>query len=611
MAVEGKDFLRLVVFSGIIGFGIFCLSYAIHVWRKRNASLSRRRAPAVRLAQAVGLFGCFSMAGSWAFNEFQGRDGVAGGGDLFVVHARKDSTPRNLPAGGSVKEGAVVAEFMSPPDQARMASIEAQQAKATAKREAVQFSPLVVDQGLLQEQSHLRAEQSQLKGFAFDFQRSIRETEKNRADLISAWGREKSQLEVELAAADAELNSAVSRLDVAARALGRAEELKKRGFTYQQTLDQRGSDQTVASLSAQRYTTVKASASRRLEALGQQFRTDDKALQKHLDALKADFFAVQRNLSDVSARLAEAEARVDADRARARRAVAGEVEASEHEIAVLAAEKDRLVEAFQVRAPFSGHVVYRATAPGLLNDDEPILAISTGMGFTARIRMPKSELSQLETAKRPLQLALDEPVLDRFFTGRFVRAEPMAFEPDRVIAEIECALPPEIIAFLGKNSKLAQVRLLWRPPLLGQLGFLFGLGFVLAGISLATAHLNRSRMAIRQSFGLAAAYLYRSRAALQELVTWSRAAGRPLPLAARNPREKKLLTLSARFERERWRGQLQMTTLAAVEHALAAGGTHAAEMQQEINIDLEMIRAATNWIEPNDGSRQTAGGVPC
>ena len=43
---------------------------------------------------------------------------------------------------------------------------------------------------------------------------------------------------------------------------------------------------------------------------------------------------------------------------------------------------------------------------------------------------------------------------------------------------------PEIIAFLGKSSKLAHVRLLWRPPLL-QTGFLLGLGLVLASIGLA------------------------------------------------------------------------------------------------------------------------------
>jgi hypothetical protein len=584
IAVEGKDFLRLVIFSGIVGFGIFCLSYGIHVWRKRNASLSRKRTPAICLAQAVGLFGCLSMAGSWAFNEFQGRGGVAGGGDLFVVHARKDSTPRKLPSGESVENGAVLAEFMSPPDEARMAAIEAQQAKAKAKRDAIRSSPLVFDQGLLQEQSHLRAEQSQLKGFAFDLQRSIRETEKNRADLFSAWGREKSQLEVELAAADAELNSAVSRLEVATRALSRAEELKKRGYTFEQTLDQRASDQTIANLNMQRYTAVRASAGQRLEALSQRFRTDDEALEQHLNALKADFSAVRRNLTDVNARLTEAETRVDADRARARRAVAGEVEAAEHEIAVLAAEKDRLLETSQVRAPFAGHVVYRAAAPGLVNDNEPILAISTGMGFTAKIRIPKSELDQLARAKEPLQLALDEPVLHKFFTGRFVRAEPMAFEPDRVIAYIECALPPEIIAFLGKSSKLAHVRLLWRPPLLLQTGFLLGLGLVLASIGLATAHLNRSRVA------------------LPELVHMvSNRVRRPLAPAGRNPTAEALPRLAARFGRELRKGQLEIATLEAVEHALAAGGTRAAEiMRQEISMDLDLIRAARRCIESSN-----------
>src|SRR5215203_4263490 len=570
VALEGKDFLRLVIFSGIAGFAFFCVSYGVYVWKKRNAPGSQSTSSGIPAAgQVLVLLGALALASSWAFNEFQGRNGVAGGGDLFVVHARRDSSAQKIPADVEVAEGAVLAEFMSPADQARLTAIEAQQAKARAKREATKASPLLFDQALLQEQSYLRAEQSQLKGFAFDLQRSIRETEKNRADLIAAWGREKSQLEVELAAADAELNSAVSRLDVAARALGRAEELKKRGFTYQQTLDQRGSDQTVASLSAQRYTTVKASASRRLEALSQQFRTDDKALQRHLDALKADFFAVQNNLSDVSARLAEAEARVDADRARARRAVAGEVEAAEHEIAVLAAEKDRLLEAFQVRAPFSGHVVYRATAPGLVNDNQPILAISTGMGFTARIRMPKGELDQLERATRPLQLALDEPVLHKFFTGRFVRAEPMAFEPDRVIAYIKCALPTEIIAFLRKSSKLAHVRLLWRPPLLLQTGFLLGLGLVLASIGLATAHLNRSRVASPE---------------LVHMV--SNRVRRALAPAPRKPVEEALPDLAARFGRELRTGELEIATLAAVEHALALGGTPAAEiMRHEISLD--------------------------
>jgi hypothetical protein len=246
-------------------------------------------------------------------------------------------------------------------------------------------------------------------------------------------------------------------------------------------------------------------------------------------------------------------------------------------------------------------VVYRAAAPGLVNDNEPILAISTGMGFTAKIRIPKSELDQLARAKEPLQLALDEPVLHKFFTGRFVRAEPMAFEPDRVIAYIECALPPEIIAFLGKSPKLAQVRLLWRPPLLLQTGFLLGLGLVLASIGLATAHLNRSRMAIRQSFDLAAAHVNRSRVAIPELVHMvSSRVRRPLAPAGRNPSEA-LPRLAARFGRELRKGQLEIATLEAVEHALAARGTRAAEiMRQEISMDLDLIRAARRCIESSN-----------
>ena len=156
IAVEGKDFLRLVIFSGIVRFGIFCLSYGIHVWRKRNASLSRKRTPAICLAELSAFSGASASLVHGPFNEFQGRGGVAGGGDLFVVHARKDSTPRKLPSEEKVEDRAVLAEFMSPPDEARMAAIEAEQAKAKAKRDAVRFSPLVFDQALLQEQSHLR-----------------------------------------------------------------------------------------------------------------------------------------------------------------------------------------------------------------------------------------------------------------------------------------------------------------------------------------------------------------------------------------------------------------------------------------------------------------------
>jgi len=88
---EGSEILRVAVLSGVIGFAGFCISYGFYVWRKRN-SVNRAPKPlTTRLALALACLGCATIALSWALNEFQGRNGIAGGSDLFVVNARRES----------------------------------------------------------------------------------------------------------------------------------------------------------------------------------------------------------------------------------------------------------------------------------------------------------------------------------------------------------------------------------------------------------------------------------------------------------------------------------------------------------------------------------------
>ena len=124
--------------------------------------------------------------------------------------------------------------------------------------------------------------------------------------------------------------------------------------------------------------------------------------------------------------------------------------------------------------------------------------------------MPRGELHELAAQTDPVQLALDSPVLNQFFTGRFVRSEPIPFEPGRVIAYLDCNLPPEIIGDLGNTAEPLRVRLLWRPSLLFQPGFEFSILLLAAsGLSLAAAarnvawtsrygpHLERARRAAR------------------------------------------------------------------------------------------------------------------
>jgi len=72
-----------------------------------------------------------------------------------------------------------------------------------------------------------------------------------------------------------------------------------------------------------------------------------------------------------------------------------------------------------------------------------------------------------------------------------VRSEPIPFEPGRVIAYLDCNLPPEIIGDLGNTADPLRVRLLWRPSLLFQPGFEFGILLLAAsGLSLAAAARN-------------------------------------------------------------------------------------------------------------------------
>src|SRR4028118_361509 len=85
------DVLRIALFSAFLGFATFCASYAFHVWRKRNRN-NRPAAPwMTRLGVAAFSGGLIGFAGCWAESRFAQRDGIVGGDELFVVHARRDS----------------------------------------------------------------------------------------------------------------------------------------------------------------------------------------------------------------------------------------------------------------------------------------------------------------------------------------------------------------------------------------------------------------------------------------------------------------------------------------------------------------------------------------
>lgn len=488
---EGSEILRIAVLSGVIGFAGFCISYGFYVWRKRNAANRAPVSSATRLARAIACLGCLTLAFSWAVTEFQGRNGIAGGSDVFVVNARRESFAQQITTAVTVARGDVVAEFFSPADRARLAAIDLQISQAEAKKEAIANSVIQPDEALLQEQSHLRSELLQTRGFAFQLKHSRYEAERERAELATAWTREESKLLEDLAEAEQEFASTLGHREITRRSLQRADELQKQGNMSRQELDTRSSDNLSAELNVVKSKQAIAALTERHVALSHRFDSNLASLDRQISELSEDYAQMAATIDDLNRKLDKLRQKLPDDHDRAVFFRQREVDAVGYEIAILAAEKTRLTEIGQVRAPFGGKIVYRNPAPGLASWNSPILAISAGTGFTAAIRLPRSEIRELASETDPVKLALESPVLNQFFTGRFVRSESVPFEPARVIAYLDCNLPPEIIGHLGSTAEPLRVRLLWRPSLLFQPGFQFGiLLLAVSSLSLTVAARN-------------------------------------------------------------------------------------------------------------------------
>ena len=408
-------------------------------------------------------------------DEFRGRAGIAGGSDVFVVTARGGISAQQITSAETVAPGDVVAQFLTPADRTRLAGIDLQKSQTQAKKEAIASEVLRSDEALLQEQTHLRSELLQLKGFAFQLQNSRHETERERANLTTAWIGEDSKLLEDIAAAETEYSAAVNRHEITRRALQRGQELQKLGSFSRQELDVRGTDEIAAELAFAKTKQSAGALQERRDALSARFLASIGSLDQQIAENTRDHDDIAASITKLETKNAQVRRDLDADRARAVITRQREVDAVDYDITILSEEKTRLTELSQVRAPFSGKVIYRHPAPGLASGNSPILVISAGTGFTASIRLPRSELDELASEREPVKLALESPVLHQFFVGRFARAEPVPFEPEWVIAYLDCSLPPEIIGHLGASADPLRVRLLWHPALVRQAGFQIGL----------------------------------------------------------------------------------------------------------------------------------------
>ena len=334
--------------------------------------------------------------------------------------------------------------------------------QAQMRTEAARVKPLVIDPVLVQREAQIRLQIAQKEGFHFDLQRSQRDVEKARSALLTEWIREKSQIELDVARLlpanprDAEL------------------ELNKRHL-------------------------VISSLQGRLRSLEDRYNASDARFGEQLHDIEDDITKLGASIKDDEAQLAEIQGLLIADRNRAKLAVEREVEAARIEASIATAERERFLDTTQMKAPFSGRIVFRHPTPELATEGAAILALSTGPGFIAQIRMPRAELDQLAAGRWSVPLALEHPILHNIITGHFIRAEPLPLEDDQAIAFFECGLPSEVVAGLGNSAERVRVRLLWKPSLLLNTEFQVSALLAAFGVFGLVFSFSRARRCVKSS----------------------------------------------------------------------------------------------------------------
>lgn len=482
LALNGSDFLRVAIFSGALGFAVFCASYSVLVWRKRNKGRGHQSSWVRRISYASVALGAVGILMAWGFSELEKREGVAGGSDLFVVHARRDNTVLTLTSQDAAKAGEVIAEFVPLANQTQLAVKNIQQAQAQARKEAIRVQSLPVDQGLVQRELQIRTQITQAEGFLLELQKSRGEADKARAALLTEWTRERTRIEGEIASTEKSLSAASGQLEIAQTALRQAADAFKRQIITQPIYDTRRSNFIGAEREVNTQQVALSSLKARSQALEERFRQSDTSLTQQLAQIDENTVKFSASLESYKAQLAEAERLLENDRARARALVEREIEAADLETSIAAAERKRSIETTQLKAPFSGHVVFRHPNPGLAADGAPVLALSSGAGFLARIRLPRAEADDLASEKQPVALMLDQSAMRNVITANFVGAEPVPLMKDQAIALFDCTLPAEVVASLGNSVVPIKVRLLWKPSLLRNTGAQASTALALLGV---------------------------------------------------------------------------------------------------------------------------------
>lgn len=464
--MDESSILRLALLSGLMGFVVFCLSYAGQVWRKRTRATEPALLSVAGLRPfAAGLLlfaGVAGILGGLIVREFQFPAGVLSGQELATVRARDDCELEELTGADAIAAGDVLARFRHPKTAAQADMIRLRLTRLDAARGRVTHTPAKIDDELTRAaedirhwKMRLKESLEQLSAQCYTTVRDGVETGLRRGDMVA-------KLESDVARLSAELDTARHQAKYSAAQIQRVRELRDKRATSIMELEKEQLNHDTAAATIEHSQKQIECLRREQEQLRASLRTFDALAKEQAKGLNELIGDIRRDLDDVARREEELAGQIAADKDRARRLQEFELRQIDAESREAEAELAGLHATVTVRAPFAGRVWYRDPSPRSIYKSGPLLVVGPEHGSLLKLRTGAAAAAGLEAAGAVLL----RPVgggLQRRFEGRFYRAEELPHEPGMRLVELRCVPPRDAIADLAEG-KPVQCEVLWNAP---------------------------------------------------------------------------------------------------------------------------------------------------
>jgi len=466
---------QVVVIGAGVGFGAYCLTCALHVWRSRNASLrggarAEPRSGARRTAAVLAVGGLAGMLLSALWQAAVPREGLLSGDGLFTVRRLAEFDVAEVASSKVVAKDDLLVRVHSPAAEAEIAVLELRRESLAAERGILLHQPLAVDPEITQKLAELNAQErtwrTNLNDLVLEKERLLRDRLRERLakqDEINKLHREESRLR-------GDWNQAQGDLALCREEHDRLAKLRLKDVTGQQEYSQKANELASRQIEV-----------RKLDEQLQKVAAQREGIERGLDdylafsrdqekQLTGEILRLEARLDDVARGQKEFEQRRDDDLARAKR----HREQSLKKIDVERKQADRQLAGWKRRleipAPFAGRIVYRATSPGSVKPEEPLVVLAPVDGLRFSVRLPRWMQSPLRDAggvscKLLEDLERDDQrrFVDCRFTARLAGWEDLPSHPGYGLAELKCEAPAEAVRLLARGEQIA-ASLIWRPP---------------------------------------------------------------------------------------------------------------------------------------------------